>query len=530
MTLRDYLSVLRRRMWTIGLICILAAGAAFGLSSIQTPIYRSEARLLLGANQVTTDTGGFGQYIDPNRIETEIQVINGRPVAEIVKAALGYAPGIAGSAVGRTAVISLAASSASPAKAAEIANTYAQAYITYREQQIAGSLTLQTKEYNRQISLIAAQIAEIEARPRPANTPAPAELDTLRAEQTAFRLKLQQVSGVDSINSGAAAILAPAVPAATPISPTPVRTTLLGAFVGLVLGVGAALLFEHLDDSLKTKDDIERKIPQLAVLGVLPVIPGWRNRAQARLVAATDPKSPPAEAYRTLRTSIQFLSLDRSLRVIQVTSPIAAEGKSTTLANLAVTMSQAGLRVLVVCCDLRRPRIHEFFDVSNDIGFTSVLLGQVPLARAIQTPRGLDRLKVLASGTLPPNPSELLSSKRTSDLLTQLGSDADIVLVDSPPVLPVTDAAVLSTKVDGTLVVASSGSTTYRDLTRTLQILNQVDAPVLGIVLNGGKAETGYDYQYQSAVPAPSTNGHAPKPAKVDKDAAPGNGRRREAS
>jgi succinoglycan biosynthesis transport protein ExoP len=530
MTLRDSLSVLSRRLWTIVLVCVLVAGAAFVLSSAQTPIYRSEARLILGASQVTTDAGGFGQYIDPNRIETELQVIAGKPVGDIVKENLGYIPGIVGRAVGRTAVISLAASSASPREASDIANAYAQAYITYREQQVAAGLTLQTKELNRQITSLGEQIAAVEARPRAPNAPAPPELDALRAEQTAFRLKLQQVDSVDRVNGGAAAVLAPAVPATTPVSPTPVRTTLLGAFIGLVLGVGAAFLFEHLDDSVKTKDDVERKLPHVPVLGVLPLIPGWRNRTQTRLVAATDPTSPPAEAYRTLRTSIQFLSIDRAMRVVQVTSPVAAEGKSTTLANLAVTLSQAGLRVVVVCCDLRRPRIHEFFGLRNDVGFTSVLLGQVPLGRALQDVPSLGGLKVLTSGTLPPNPSELLSSKRTTDIFAQLGSQSDMVLVDCPPVLPVTDAAVLATKVDGTLVVASAGSTTYRDLTRTIQILSQVEAPLLGVVLNGGKAETHYDYQYRAVAAEPSTNGNGHKPVKSEDDGTRLIGRRRKVS
>jgi capsular exopolysaccharide synthesis family protein len=517
-------------MWMIILICVLVAGAAFFLSSAQTPIYRSEARLILGANQVTTDAGGFGQYIDPNRIETELQVIAGKPVADIVKERLGYTPGIVGRAVGRTAVISLAASSANPREASDIANAYAQAYIAYREQQVAAGLTLQTKELNRQITALGEQIAAIEAKPRaPGDPPAP-ELNALRAEQTAFRLKLQQVDSADRVNGGAAAVLAPAVPASTPVSPTPIRTMLLGAFIGLVLGVGAAFLFEHLDDSVKTKDDVERKVPHIPVLGVLPVIPGWRNRTQTRLIAATDPTSPPAEAYRTLRTSIQFLSLDRAMKVIQVTSPVAAEGKSTTLANLAVTLSQAGLRVVVVCCDLRRPRIHEFFDIHNDVGFTSVLLGHVPLARALQDIPNLGSLKALTSGTLPPNPSELLSSQRTTDVLAQLRNQSDMVLVDCPPVLPVTDAAVLATKVDGTLVVASAGSTTYRDLNRTIQILSQVEAPLLGVVLNGGQAEAQYDYHYRAFAAEPSTNGNGHKPAKAGQEGTPRTGRRRKAS
>jgi capsular exopolysaccharide synthesis family protein len=503
-------------MWTIALICLLAAGAAFGFSSLQEPVYEARARLLLGATQTTVEAGGFGAYIDPNRIQTEIQVIMGKPVADRVQASLGSAPGISGSAVGGTAVIELTARSASAAKAAEVANAYAEAYIAYRQQQFADAVSAQTKEYTRQIASLTEQLAQVEARPRPPNTPPPPESDTLRAELSAFRLRLQQVDSADKLNGNAAAVIAPATINATPISPTPRRNVALGAFVGLVLGVGAALLFEHLDDSLKTKDDVERFLPALTVLGVIPLIPSWRNRSHTRLVAATDPTSPAAEAYRTLRTAIQFLSIDRSLSVLQVTSPIASEGKSTTIANLAVTLSEAGLRVVVVCCDLRRPRINEFFDLPNDVGFTSVLLGRVPLSGAVQEVPAMPNLKVLASGPLPPNPSELLSSQRTTDILTQLGTQADMVLVDCPPVLPVTDAAVLATKVDGTLLIASANSTTYKELGRAVQLLNQVDAPLLGVVLNSGRVETTYAYQYRQAKPAlaASSNGQAPKGAE----------------
>jgi non-specific protein-tyrosine kinase len=287
-----------------------------------------------------------------------------------------------------------------------------------------------------------------------------------------------------------------------------------------VLGAGGVLLFEHLDDSIKSKADIERVAPQLSVLGVIPIVAGWRNRAEPRVVANTEPTSPTAEAYRTLRTSVQFLGLDRPLRLLQVTSPVASEGKSTTLANLAVTLSQAGSRVIVVCCDLRRPRLHEFFNVPNDTGFTSVLLGQASLTAALQSAPGLPRVMVLASGPLPPNPSELLSSARTTELLKTLAMQSDIVLIDCPPVLPVTDAAVLAGKVDGTLVVASAGTTTAGDLTRTVQLLKQVDAPLLGVVLNGGSAETAYAYPYRAQAPAPSRNGKGPKSDSAGSDKA----------
>jgi capsular exopolysaccharide synthesis family protein len=533
-TLRDYLSILSRRKWVIALVSLLVAAAAYAFSAVQTPVYEARARMLLGANQTTVDSGGFGTYIDPNRTETEIQVLMGKPVADIVQAKLGSAPGISASAVGGTAVIELVAASPKPQVAAQVANAYADAYITYRQQQFADAVAAQTKEYTRQIDSLTQQIAAADARPRAPGAPPPPEIDTLRAQQAAFQLKLQEVGTAQTLNGNAAAVISPASPPATPVSPTPRRNVLLGLLLGLVLGVGSVVLLEHLDDSIKSKEDIERTTSGLMVLGVIPLVAQWRDRTQTRIVAMTEPNSPTAEAYRTLRTSIQFLGLDRSLRVLQVTSPVASEGKSTTLANLAVALSQAGSRVVVVCCDLRRPRLHQFFGLPNKVGLTSVLLGQVPLTKALQSVPDQPRIMVLASGPIPPNPSELLSSQRTTDLLSQIASQADIVLVDCPPVLPVTDAAVLATKVDGTLVVASAGTTTTKDLARTLELLGQVDAPLLGVVLNGGTAEAGYGYTYYQAGAAKPGNGvlagrkaeKSPKPVTATST----NGRRHKAS
>jgi non-specific protein-tyrosine kinase len=207
------------------------------------------------------------------------------------------------------------------------------------------------------------------------------------------------------------------------------------------------------------------------------------------------PTSSASEAYRSLRTAIGFIGLDKPLRVIQVTSPSAAEGKTTTIANLAVALANVGKKVVVVDCDLRRPRIHTFFGIPNEVGFTSVLLGEVPLANAAQAV-GRRHLMLLASGQLPPNPSELLSSTRTAQVLATLQAEADVVLVDSPPVLPVTDSAVLSAHVDATLLVIRAGVTTRRQLTRAVEVLEQVAAPLVGTVLNGVTADEGYGYTY----------------------------------
>lgn len=211
------------------------------------------------------------------------------------------------------------------------------------------------------------------------------------------------------------------------------------------------------------------------------------SQVAARLVALRDPRSPAAEAYRTLRTNIQFSSLDKPLRTILATSTAPDEGKSTTLANLAVTVAQAEQRVILVDCDLRRPTLHALFGVPNDVGLTSLMLQEsaaLPLKRT-----DVPGLSLLPSGPLPPRPADILGSRRMEAVIATLLEQADMVLFDTPPITAVTDAAVLATKVDGVLLVFRSGAT-RRDRAREARaLLEKVNAHIVGVVLTDVRAE-----------------------------------------
>jgi capsular exopolysaccharide synthesis family protein len=235
---------------------------------------------------------------------------------------------------------------------------------------------------------------------------------------------------------------------------------------------------------------------------------GWRDRDAPHVVTREAPSSPAAEAYRSLRTSIQFLGVDRTLKSIQVTSSSTDDGKTTTLANLAVAFARLGSKVTIVCCDLRQPRIHEFFGLSNEVGFTSVLLGLNSVSDALQSVPLEANLTVLSAGPPPPNPSELLASARARAVIAALEEMSDVVLIDSPPVLAVTDGLIVSGMADATLLVASAKSSSRRALRRSVQVLRQVDASLVGTVLNNSdSAEShgggyGYGYGYTAPVPA----------------------------
>ncbi|RRR76670.1 MAG: polysaccharide biosynthesis tyrosine autokinase [Candidatus Viridilinea halotolerans] len=214
---------------------------------------------------------------------------------------------------------------------------------------------------------------------------------------------------------------------------------------------------------------------------------------ETTLVTLRDPGSAAAEAYRTLRTNILFSSLDRPLRTLLVTSTAPNEGKSTTLANLAVTMAQAEQRVLLVDCDLRRPSLHTLFGLSNEQGLTNAILAQgdeLPPLQATAVPG----LSVLTSGPLPPRPADLLGSRRMAALIERLSANVDMLLFDTPPVVAVTDAAALAPRVDGVLLVLHAGHTRRDRAREARQLLEKVKANIVGVVLNGAKLERGYAY------------------------------------
>jgi non-specific protein-tyrosine kinase len=211
------------------------------------------------------------------------------------------------------------------------------------------------------------------------------------------------------------------------------------------------------------------------------------------LVTLRDPRSAAAEAYRTLRTNLLFSSLDKPLHTLLATSSAPNEGKSTTLANLAVTMAQAEQSVLLVDCDLRRPGLHALFGLPNEEGLTSAILAQSEGALPIQ-PTSVPGLRLLASGPLPPRPADLLGSRRMGALIERLRGEADIVLFDTPPVVAVTDAAVLAPRVDGVLLVLHAGQTRRDRAREARQILEKVKANIVGVVLNGARQERGYTY------------------------------------
>ncbi len=281
-----------------------------------------------------------------------------------------------------------------------------------------------------------------------------------------------------------------------PVSTSTAANVLLAAAIGLVLASGAAFVIEYLDDTLKTSDDVS-KIMDLPTLGSIAPIEG--DGYATKLITAQQPRSPIAEAYRMLRTNIQFSAVDEPLRTLMITSASPEEGKSVTAANIAIVMAQAGQRVILVDADLRRPTIDRFFDLKNNVGLTTILLdSEASLSDMLQATK-LDNLKVMTAGPVPPNPSELLGSKRMGYLIEALKKQADMVVFDSAPVTAVTDAPVLARRLDNTLIVVDAGHTRRALAQRTKQALSAVGATLVGVVLNRLPSQSrSYNYYYAS--------------------------------
>jgi succinoglycan biosynthesis transport protein ExoP len=455
--LRDYLRILRLRWRLITLCTVLAVAAAVGATLATTPVYMASAQLFVST--ATTAEGSIsglqqgGQFAQ-QRVKSYADIVDSPPVTEPVSDQLGLmldaqalANKIEASAPLDTVLINVDVTDESPELARDIANAVAQRF-----------------------------------------TVVASELETPEGAQ-ASPVKVSVVRAAD-------------LPEA-PVSPRAKLNIALGLLVGLAVGVGAAVLRETLDTSIKGVEAVQETLG----LPTLGVITYDADTVKRPLIVQVDPQSTRAEAFRQLRTNLQFVDIDHQPKSIVVTSSVPQEGKSTTTCNLAIALTQAGVRVILVEADLRRPRLAEYLGMEGAVGLTDALIGRAPLEDLLQ-PWGDGTMRVLPSGPTPPNPSELLGSQQMGDLLRELEEQADLVLLDAPPLLPVTDAAVLATQVSGSILVVRSGHTTRDQAARSVEILRGVDAHLYGVVLNmaptkGPEAyKYGYYGEYRATAPA----------------------------
>jgi polysaccharide biosynthesis transport protein len=517
--LGDIWRIVIRRKGLVVVAALACAGAALVMTAMQDPVYRAESRMAL--RTLPGDTVfGSGEQSSRNAqraIETEIQVLQSDAVRRQVVESLGLTkspPVAVGKAVGTADVIAVSVRSGSPQSAQTLADAYVLAYIETRRVETQTGLSAAIAQLEKRIAVIEARIQEIDdaiqAAPADEREQVARDSATRRTKAidqiNALQEPLDQLEVDASLSSGGAQLVQPAPLPSEPIEPNPPRTVLLALIAGLVIGLAAAFVLDRLDGSVRSSADLELASGHAPILSVVASSPV----ALQHPLALHSPGDAAVEAYRTLRTNLQFLGLEQPLKIIQVTSAMPGDGKSTTAANLAVVFAQAGSSVLLIDADLRRPKLHQLFGIDGAAGLTNALLGDPLELLPVEVSVDGGRLHVLAAGKIPSNPSELLGGKRMKSMLAQLAEKVDIVILDSPPLLAITDSVALSGRVDAVVLVASDGLTSRRQVAEAVAALSRVSAPFVGTVMNrvsvrrmrsgdfGSGNSDGYGYGYSS--------------------------------
>ncbi len=561
MELKRYAAILWRWAWLILLGTVLAGGAAYGVSKLTTPIYRATTTLLVNqASNYSLVTDYTSVLTSQQLAKTYSELVKKRPVSDAVIANLK--PGLTSdqlaakiqvNLVRDTMLMSISVEDENPQLAMalvnEVANVFIQQTNDTQRARFASSEENLSKELKQlQADMSTAQKALDQARG--AATPNQSEVAGLQTVLSQYQnnyasllksyedLRVTEARSTDSLSVAELADLP-----RSPVRPQTLMNTLLAAVVGAMLAVGVAFLVEYLDDTLKSPEDIKETL-DLITMGIVARFPHDQKDPKSSIVVASNPRSPISEAFRTLRTNIQFASVDRKIRTILVTSANPGEGKSTVTANLAMVLAQAGQRVALMDGDLRRPTVHRWLGLSNNAGLTNAVISDAGHLNGFLQATDTEFLKVLTSGPLPPNPAELLGSERMRQILEDLKSTVDVVVIDAPPTLVVTDPAVLSKWVDAVLLVVESGATRREAARLAAENLQRVGANVIGVVLNKlTSRRSGYynhygQYYYYYATsgerkkkpksspahgPRAGSNGHGPKvdqPEKVPETAA----------
>ena len=457
MELRDYLRIARRRWMTILVVTLLAITATALFTLRATPQYASSARLFISTPESTSDQAYTGGLFSQGRVMSYADLLTGEEISRRVVDRLNLdqsprdlAEQITAVAKPETVVLSITVVDSGPERAQLLTQTVSEEFVRYVKE-------LETPE---------------------GKTTAPVK----------------------------ASIVDRATDPDEPVSPKPVRNLALATIVGLLLGAGGAILRETLDTSVTTPEELANAAHNAPLLGSI----NFDKDAVVRpLITDLNGHAPRVESFRVLRTNLQFVNVDHESKVYVVTSSVPEEGKSTTVCNLALTLAHSGEKVVLVEADLRRPKAAEYLKLEGAVGVTTILMGRVNIDDAMQS--GPWNLKVIAAGSIPPNPAELLQSAAMKSLINELRERFDTVLIDAPPLLPVTDAAILASSSDGAILIARHGKTTRDQISVAVGRLDSVAAHLLGTVANmtpARRGSYGYGYSY----------GYAPEAGRSKKD------------
>jgi non-specific protein-tyrosine kinase len=490
------LAIIRARLPLIIACVVLAAVGAFLFSNVQSKVYEARATLIVG-NSISPNPDYTGLLVSQQLATTYATIATTRPVLEavITKVGLSTTPeellkNVTASTETGQPLLTLTARDGDAARAAAIANALAEELITKTPTlggataEVRASIERDIKATQDQIASAQSQVVTLSAIQNRTDTQE-ASLTSLQEQLVSLRATLATLLAYYSSSSAITlTVIEPAVAPAIPISPRPLINTVIAAILGLLLAGALVLIAAYLDDRIKTPEDVE-EVVGLPTLGSVMRMGGERGRSEIyRLVTLLYPRSAVAESYRMLRSNLEFARVDRPIHTILVTSALPGEGKTVTAANLAIAFALEGRRVLLVDADLRKPAVHTLFDIPNTQGLTTMLRSDSVTLESVAHTNEQERLRVLTSGPLPPNPAEMLGSQRMLTVLQRLQASQDVLIIDSPPLRVVTDAAILSAFVDGTLLVIDATTSRRAAVRLGREALNRVNAQVLGVVLN----------------------------------------------
>ena len=467
MDLRDYLRAVRKRWWMVVGATTVAVGVAIAVTLLTPPKYAASVTFFISTRGTEVTQAFQGGQFAQQRVKSYVDVLTSNRLAQAI---------VAGGPI----------------------NLDAETVQTEISAQVVPDTVLVEATVTDGDRARALQLAQ-----------------SLAAEFPALIAKLETPPGSKTPTVGVQIIAEPRL-AEAPVSPQPLRNVGLSVALGLIVGVGAAALRESLDTTIRSPEALTKA----ADAPMLCAIPFDSKAEKFPLITEGSAQSSRAEAMRQLRTNLQFVNVDRPLRSLVVSSAVPGEGKSTTVCNLGIAFAEAGKRVILVDADLRRPKVAEYLGLEGAVGLTNILAGQASVRDAVQ-PWGSSGLWVLPSGYVPPNPSELLGSGNMADLLAALSSGFDVILIDTPPLLPVTDAAVMATVADGCLLVSRYAKTTTTQAAMASGALAAVGAKLHGCVLNMIPAKHTNQYAYYSYTSIEEAKSASEQPSTASKPTAP---------
>ncbi|MGE2715275.1 polysaccharide biosynthesis tyrosine autokinase [Mycolicibacterium litorale] len=449
MNLQDFVKTLRSRWITVCVTIVISLLAAVAVTLLTTPLYQASTRLFVSTNGGSTLAETYqGNRVSQERVVSYAQLLTGETLAQRTIDKLGLEmtaaelqSHVTASSKLDTVLIDVEVLDTSPVRARDVANALSDEFVV--------------------------MVRELETPEDGASPNA--------------RVVVEQRASISG----------------TPVVPQPLRNIAIGLGLGVALGIGLAVLRDLLDNTVKSRESLEG----ITKAGIVGSIPLDKERRKHAAIAFESDNSPIAEAFRKVRTNLQFLAVDNPPRVIVVTSSMPNEGKSTTAINIALALAEAEHKVVLVDGDMRRPTLHKNLGLVQPVGFSTVLSGGASLEDALQETR-FPGLTVLTSGAIPPNPSELLGSLAAKKLLSEMRAQFDYVIVDSTPLLAVTDAAILAASADGVLIMARFGQTKREQLAHAVESLESVGAPLLGAVFTmvPTRGSGSYSYGYYGDV------------------------------